>query len=63
MKLYLDQMFRLEFAEKLRAEGHDVLRASELGQDTADDIEFRNHIVILSRSAERWINTTKTSGT
>ncbi|MGA2060679.1 MAG: DUF5615 family PIN-like protein [Thermoguttaceae bacterium] len=119
MKIFLDQMFRAEFAEKLRAEGHDVLRACELGQASADDAaillkvieiqrvlitldehfgnwavlpmtkhpgvirlkihpattseaakllipflakhdsdEFQNHLIILSRSTERWINTT-----
>jgi predicted nuclease of predicted toxin-antitoxin system len=120
MKLYLDQMFREEFAENLRAEEHDVLRASELGQASADDAEIlfkvieihrvlitldehfgnwavlplkkhpgvirlkihpattieaakllvpflakhdpdelQNHLIILSRSTERWINTAK----
>jgi predicted nuclease of predicted toxin-antitoxin system len=118
MKLYLDQMFREDLAEYLRAEGHDVLRASDFGQAAADDAEillkvieikrvlvtldehfgnwavlplrehpgvirlkihpattieaakllvpfltkheqdeFQNHLVILSHSAERWINT------
>jgi predicted nuclease of predicted toxin-antitoxin system len=118
MNLYLDQMFRVELAQKLWAEGHDVLRAKELDQATADDAEillkvieiqrilitldehfgnwavlplskqpgviwlkihpattteavkllvpflakhhpdeFQNHLVILSRSTERWINT------
>ena len=37
IKLYLDQMFRLDVAEALRAEGHDVLRASETGQARSDD--------------------------
>ncbi|MCC6126755.1 MAG: DUF5615 family PIN-like protein [Pirellulales bacterium] len=37
MNLYVDQMFRTDFAELLRANGHDVLRASEVGQATADD--------------------------
>jgi len=37
LRLYLDQMFRLEVAESLRSEGHDVLRASEVGQARADD--------------------------
>lgn len=36
-KLYLDQMFRVDVAEALRREGHDVMRASEVGQDRADD--------------------------
>jgi len=37
LRIYLDQMFRLEVAEALRAEGHDVVRASEVGQARADD--------------------------
>lgn len=37
LKLYLDQMFRLEVALALRNEGYDVVRASEVGQDRADD--------------------------
>jgi hypothetical protein len=31
-KLYLDQMFALDVAQALRREGHDVMRASEVGQ-------------------------------
>ena len=118
MKLYLDQMFRIDLAELLRSEGHDVLRAARTGQATADDAEilqvaiddgrtlitldehfgdwvvlplgkhlgvirlkihptttakaaklllpflrthdqeeFRNRLIILSRGAERWIET------
>lgn len=37
MRLYLDQMLRVELGEVLAAKGHDVLRASEVGQDRADD--------------------------
>ena len=37
LKLYLDQMFRLDVAEALRTEGYDVVRASETGQARADD--------------------------
>ena len=37
LKLYLDQMFRLDVAEALRTEGYDVVRASEIGQARADD--------------------------
>jgi predicted nuclease of predicted toxin-antitoxin system len=37
VRLYLDQMFRAELAEALRAVGHDVIRASEVGQARADD--------------------------
>ena len=40
LKLYLDQMFRLDVAEALRAEGHDVLRASETGQARSDDAQI-----------------------
>jgi predicted nuclease of predicted toxin-antitoxin system len=49
MKLYLDQMFRVEFAEILQAEGHDVLRASEIGQAAADDAEILNKIIEIKR--------------
>jgi predicted nuclease of predicted toxin-antitoxin system len=38
--LYLDQMLREDLAQLLRAEGHDVLRASEVGQRRADDGEI-----------------------
>ena len=37
LKLYLDQMLRLEVAQTLRDEGHDVVRVSEVGQARADD--------------------------
>lgn len=36
-KLYLDQMFKVNVAQTLRNQGHDVLRASETGQARADD--------------------------
>jgi predicted nuclease of predicted toxin-antitoxin system len=39
MKLYLDQMFRLDLAQLLRAQDHDVLCAIEAEQETADDTE------------------------
>jgi len=32
LKLYLDQMFRVDVAEALRREGYDVVRTSEVGQ-------------------------------
>jgi predicted nuclease of predicted toxin-antitoxin system len=118
MRLHLDQMFRVELAEMLRGEGHDITRTAETGQAVADDAdvlqfaiqedrplitmdehfgdwavlplarhpgvvrvkadpattdniaalllpflsrheqgEFRDHLVILSRSSERWIKT------
>ncbi len=37
MRLYLDQMLRAELADLLRTEGHDVIRASQIGQARADD--------------------------
>jgi predicted nuclease of predicted toxin-antitoxin system len=40
LRLYLDQMFRLEVGEALRSEGHDVVRASEVGQSRSDDQEI-----------------------
>jgi len=40
LKLYLDQMFQLNVAEALRNEGHDVIRASEVGQARADDLKI-----------------------
>lgn len=37
LKIYLDQMFQQDVAQALRDEGHDVIRASEIGQARADD--------------------------
>ncbi len=37
LRLYLDQMLRLEVAETLRHEGYNVIRTSESGQARADD--------------------------
>ena len=37
LKLFLDQMLRMDVAQALRDEGHDVVRASEVGQARADD--------------------------
>ena len=37
LRLFLDQMLRREVAEALRDDGHDVLRASDVGQARADD--------------------------
>jgi len=36
-RIYLDQMFRVHVAEALRTAGHNVMRASEVGQARADD--------------------------
>ena len=40
MRLFLDQMFRVELAELLRRMGHDVVRASEVGLSRADDADI-----------------------
>jgi len=40
VRLYLDQMLRVELAERLRQLGHDVVRVSERGQATVDDQEI-----------------------
>ncbi len=119
MRLYLDQMFRVELAEMLRGQGYDVVRTADTGQSVADDAdvlefairqdrplitmdehfgdwavlplerhpgvvrvkadpatteniaalllpflsrhvqeELRDHLIIVSRSSERWIKTT-----
>lgn len=50
MLLYLDQMFHLDLAEQLRALGHDVLRASEAGQATADDAQVLQQAVAQNRT-------------
>lgn len=45
MRLYLDQMFRVELADILRDNGHDVVRASEVGQGRSDDAEILDFVV------------------
>lgn len=37
MRLYFDQMLKVDLALRLRAAGHDVIRASEIDQARADD--------------------------
>lgn len=39
-RLYLDQMLRLDVAQALHREGHDAMRASDVGQSRADDYEI-----------------------
>jgi len=46
IRLYLDQMLHAELATLLRAEGHDVLTASEDGHARAEDT------VLLSRAID-----------
>ena len=60
--LYLDQMLRLDVALALRNEGHDVLRASEVGQSRADDrqilekaIEENRILITLDEHFGDWV--------
>ena len=50
MRLYLDQMFRIELAEALRAEGHDVARTVETGQAVADDFDVLQFAIRKDRT-------------
>lgn len=49
LTLYLDQMLRLDVAEALRDEGHDVVRASEVGQARADDQQILHKAIDENR--------------
>lgn len=49
LKLYLDQMLRLDVAQALRSEGHDVVRTSEVGQARADDQEILQKAIAGNR--------------
>ena len=48
-KLYLDQMLPLNVAHELRSRGHNVLRASEVGQSRADDDEILQKAITENR--------------
>jgi predicted nuclease of predicted toxin-antitoxin system len=48
-RLYLDQMLRHEVAQALRDEGHDVLRATEVGQERADDHQILQKAISENR--------------
>ena len=59
----MDQMFNIRVADALRAEGYDVLRASETGQARADDKEILqkstadNRVLItLDEHFGDWVN-------
>jgi len=49
LKLYLDQMLRLDVAQVLRGEGHDVIRTFEVGQARADDYEILQKAIAENR--------------
>ena len=62
LRLYLDQCLRLEVAEALRQEGHNVVRALEVGQDRADDSEIlqragtdRRILITLDEHFGNWV--------
>ncbi|MGD9335157.1 MAG: DUF5615 family PIN-like protein [Desulfobacterales bacterium] len=62
LKLYLDQMLRLDVAQALRSEGHNVVRASEVGQARADDqqilqksIDENRVLVTLDQHFGDWV--------
>ncbi len=48
-RLYLDQMLRHEVAQALRDEGHDVVRATEVGQARADDHQILQKAISENR--------------
>jgi predicted nuclease of predicted toxin-antitoxin system len=43
-------MFRVALADRLRAEGHDVVRAAEVGQAVADDAEILQKAIDQDRT-------------
>ena len=49
LKLYLDQMLRLDVARALRDKGYDVMRASEVGQERADDQQILHKAIYENR--------------
>jgi len=49
LKLYLDQMFRLDVSQALRNEGYDVIHAFEVGQARADDYEILQKAIAENR--------------
>jgi len=61
-RLYLDQCLRLEVAEALRNEGHNVVRTSDVGQARADDSEIlqransdRRILITLDEHFGNWV--------
>ena len=48
-KIYLDQMLPVEVAHELRNKGHNVLRASEVGQARADDEQILQKTISENR--------------
>ena len=62
MRLYIDQMLRADLTDELRDQGHDVIRAGEVGQRQADDddilaaaIEDDRILVTLDEHFGDWV--------
>ena len=62
MRLYLDQMLRVELAGLLRNAGHDAVRAEETGQARADDalilqraVQEERTLVTIDRHFGDWV--------
>ena len=49
LRVYLDQCLRKEVSQALRGEGHDVVRASEVGHARADDAEILSRAIADGR--------------
>lgn len=49
LRVYLDQMFKVGVADALRAEGYNVLRSCETGQERADDEEILQKAILDNR--------------
>jgi predicted nuclease of predicted toxin-antitoxin system len=49
LRLYLDQCLRIEVSQALKGEGHDVVRAFEVGQARADDAQILNRAITDGR--------------
>jgi predicted nuclease of predicted toxin-antitoxin system len=50
MRLFLDQMFRVELAAWLSTQGHDVARTSDRGMHRADDEDILRRAVAEQRT-------------
>ena len=49
LNIYLDQMLGLQVAQALRDEGHNVVRAFEVGQSRADDSQILQKTIAENR--------------
>ena len=45
LRLYLDQCLSLEVSQALGEEGHDIVRAADVGQSRADDAQILNQAI------------------